>query len=194
MTSALNSAAYFLISFLVGTYIYLLLLRLLMQYFGANYYNPISQWIIKLSEPLLKPMRRVIPGYKGIDFAIVVWLLILQGIALLILMALRTGEAAGFMGLVIITIVELFDKLIDVFFFATIIAAIISWFPKLQTRNPVAEIVYLIAGPLLVIARRFIPLIAGFDLSPIVVIIVLKLISIVVFSPLLSLGLRLAFT
>ncbi len=178
----------------MGTYIYLLLLRLLMQYFGANYYNPISQWIIKLSEPLLKPMRRVIPGYKGIDFAIVVWLLILQGIALLILMALRTGEAAGFMGLVIITIVELFDKLIDVFFFATIIAAIISWFPKLQTRNPVAEIVYLIAGPLLVIARRFIPLIAGFDLSPIVVIIVLKLISIVVFSPLLSLGLRLAFT
>lgn len=189
--TAIKTAAYFLISLAFNIYIYILLLRLFMQKMGANWYNPVTQLIVKVTDPVVKPLRRFLPGFKGFDLAIIVLCICFQLIALVILMWIQFGVILGILGLIVVAIAELGMKVVNVFFYATIIVAIASWFPNLQ-RNPAVEIVALLTAPLMRIAHRYIPPISGFDFSPIVIIIFCILINILIFVPLSQFGLRLA--
>ena len=182
----------FIINFIFESYLYILLLRLLLQKMRAPFYNPLSQFIIKVTDPLVKPLQRMIPGVRGFDFAIVFLLVVLEIIALLLLIGLQFHTLPGALGGIIIVIAKLCHKVINVFFFAVIIGAIMSWFPTLQS-GPVAEMVFLLSEPILKPVRRWMPLIGGIDLSPLVVILLLQLVSMAVISPLLKYGFQVAF-
>jgi YggT family protein len=189
--NAFISAGIYLVGLVFDLYIIILLLRLLMQRLGASYYNPISQTIIKLTNVFVVPLRRILPGYHGFDFAIVFLLLVIALIETLLLIWLRTRIVPHFAGTLIIAIIALSEKTINLYFYAIIIRAFMSWVPSLQ-HNPVAEIVFLVTEPLLRSARRIVPMIAGLDFSPILVLVVLQLISILVIGPLMNMGMRLA--
>ncbi len=189
--NALTNAGIYLVGLIFDLYIIILLLRLLMQRLGASYYNPISQMIIKLTNVLVMPLRKVFPGYRGFDFAIVFLLIIVALVEALLLIWLRTRIVQHFLGTLIIAITTLGEKTLNLYFYAIIIRAFMSWVPSLQ-HNPVAEIVFLLTEPLLRLARRVIPTIAGLDFSPIVILVLLQIISILVIEPLLSVGMRLA--
>lgn len=189
--NTLASAGTYLVGLIFDLYIIILLLRLLMQKFGASYYNPISQLVIKLTNVLVVPLRRILPGYRGVDFSIVFLLLLVAFIEALLLIWLRTRIVPHISGTLIIAVATLAEKTINLYFYAIIIRALMSWMPSLQ-HNPVAEIVFLVTEPLLASARRIVPTIAGLDFSPILVLVVLQLISILVIGPLMNFGMRLA--
>ncbi|ABX78103.1 putative membrane protein [Coxiella burnetii RSA 331] len=189
--TAFTNPGIFLVGLIFDLYIIILMLRLLMQKLGASYYNPISQVVIRLTNIFVSPLQRIIPGFKGFDLAIVLLLVLLEFIQVLLLLWLRAGWLPKFSGLVIIVIATLGNKFLNLYFYAIILRVVMSWIASLQ-HNPIAEIIFLITEPLMRPIRRLIPSIAGFDFSPIVLLILLQLISILVFRPLIEFGTQLA--
>ncbi|MEJ2553429.1 MAG: YggT family protein [Gammaproteobacteria bacterium] len=176
----------FLIQTLFGLYILVVMLRLLLQWVRADFYNPVSQFIVKVTNPPLKPLRRVIPGWGGIDLASVLLLIALQMLELF-LVNLAMGRAFGIAGLSIEAIAELLSLLINVFIGAILIQVILSWVAP-SSYNPVIGLVHRIADPVLAPARRLLPPMSGIDFSPLVVLIVLQLLKILVVAPIANLG------
>ncbi|MEW6353402.1 MAG: YggT family protein [Pseudomonadota bacterium] len=181
-----GNAGAFLIQAVFGLYILAVLLRLLLQWTRANFYNPISQFLVKVTNPALVPLRRIIPGLWGIDFASVVLLLILQALELA-LVALLFGQIPHISGLVVLAVAKLVGLVLNVFFFSILLQVILSWV-RPGDHNPLSDLLYSLNEPLLAPARRLLPPISGFDLSPILVMIGIQLISILLVTPLTGMG------
>ena len=181
-----GNAATFLIETLFGLYILIVMLRFLLQWVRADFYNPVSQFIVKATQPVLAPLRRIIPGVAGVDFAAVVLMFALKFLELWLVMGLL-GITPHIAGLAMLCIAELLGLLINVFVFAILIQVIISWVnPGMY--NPVMGLLHSLNEPLLAPARRMIPPISGLDLSPIAVIIFLQLISMLGVAPIRDLA------
>jgi YggT family protein len=179
----------FLTQAIINLYLGVLLLRLILQWSGAHFYNPLSQLVIKLTNPVVTPFRRVNQLWQGVDVATILVALIIEIIKLMLVSLLKTGAMLGGLSLICIAVADLLTILLDIYFYTILIVAILSW---LHPRyNPVIETLYLIAEPLLRPARRLLPPIAGFDFSPLLVLILLKLTEIVIVQLLLQLGLSL---
>lgn len=185
-----TNAIEFLIQTLFGLYLVAVMLRVLLQLTRADFYNPVSQFLVKVTNPPLIPLRRVIPGFMGIDFAAVVLMIVIKMVEIFLIVLIK-GVSVNFFGIVVLAIAELFRLLINVYFFTILIQVVLSWVNP-GTYNPAVALLYSINEPLLGRARRMIPPISGFDLSPIVVIILLQLISILLVQPIADLGQGLA--
>lgn len=181
-----SNAGEFLISTLFGFYIICVLLRFLFQYLRADFYNPISQFLVTITSPVLRPMRRWIPGTRGVDWAAVVLLVILKALEIWIIYAIH-GYVPHPAGLLVLTIGELLSLLIYVFLIAIFVVVILSWISP-GTYNPATSLLISLTEPLLRPARRMVPPIGGLDLSPIVVLVVLQLTQMLIVAPLLDLG------
>ncbi len=189
---SLKYALILIINFVFDTYIFILLLRLILQRMRASWHNPISQLVVKLTQPVVVPLRKMFPGFRGFDLAIIVAMLILEVIETILLLWLKIAVFPGILGSFVIAIGMLGNKVMNLYFFAIIIGVIMSWVTSLQ-HSPIAGIVNIITSPLLNLARRFIPPIGGFDLSPLPVLLALKLITILVFNPIIMQGYKLAY-
>lgn len=183
MGSYLLTPLEFLLTTLFDLYITLVMLRFLLQWVKADFYNPISQFIVKVTAPTLHPLRRYIPGWMGVDMAAVVLMVLLQMTAVALLLLLRGGGIEP-MALLFWSLAELVSLLISVFLFAVIIQAVISWINPANHYNPVAALLHNLTAPLMRPAQRLIPPIAGLDLSPIAVIIGLQLLKMLLVPPL----------
>ncbi len=184
------NAGTFLIHTLFGLALLVILLRFIMQIVRADFRNPVSQFIVKVTNPILKPLRRVIPGFGGIDLAALLLLVIVQALEL-VLVALVLGAIIHPAGLFVLSIAELMDLVAKVYLFGILIQIIISWINP-STYNPVIGILHSINEPLLSRARKIIPPISGFDLSPILVIVGLQLVTMLVIAPVADFGRSLA--
>lgn len=162
-----------LISVIFGIYIFMLMLRLIFQVVRADFYNPLSQAIVKITNPPLLPLRRIIPGLWGIDLASVVLILLLQAIEIWLLLTLK-GVAVTVPLLTVITFGYVLKSLIWIFLGSIFIRIILSWVsPHGAAHNPVVGLVYSVSEPIMRPARRILPPMAGLDLSPMLVIVVL---------------------
>lgn len=179
----LSNAGVFLIKTLFGIYEIIILLRFLMQMVRADFYNPISQFVVKATSLPLKPLRRLIPGVAGMDMASLVLLLVVIIVELLLLSLVSTLPMPSAFGLVALALVELLKLTINVFLFSVIILAILSWVSP-GGYNPVANLLFQITAPLMRPARRMLPPMGGLDLSPMLVIIVLYLLILLLVDPL----------
>ncbi len=184
-----GNAAIFLIQTAFDLYILIVMVRFLLQVVRADFYNPVSQFLVKATSPILVPMRRIIPGLFGIDFASVVLLLVLQ-ITKIILIGSIKGYAFHPLGLVVLSIAEILSLALNVFFFSILIQVILSWISP-GTYNPVTSLLYSLNEPLLAPARRVLPPMGGLDLSPLVVGVVLKLVEMTLIAMLADTGQRL---
>ena len=171
----------FLIQTLFGLYILAVMLRLMLQWVRADFYNPVSQFIVKITNPPLKPLRRLIPGWGGMDFASILLLLALQ-MAELSLVNLTLGRAFAISGLFIGSVAELLELLINIFIGAILIQVILSWLAP-NSYNPLTGLVHKLAEPLLEPARRILPSFSGIDFSPLAVLVVLQLLKILLIAP-----------
>jgi YggT family protein len=181
-----GNAATFLLSTLFGLYILIVMLRFLFQLVRADFYNPVSQFLVKATNPPLRPLRRLIPGLAGIDAAAVVLMLGLQFLELWLRYYL-VGQAPQAVGLLVLSVAELVSLATYVFLIAIILQVVISWVNP-GAYNPVVSLLYSLTEPLLGPARRLIPPISGLDLSPIAVIVGLQLGLMLVIAPLRDLG------
>ncbi|MDH5231371.1 MAG: YggT family protein [Gammaproteobacteria bacterium] len=176
-----NNASVFLIQTLFGFALLIIMLRTMLQMVRADFHNPVSQFIVKVSNPLIIPLRRLIPSIGGLDTASLLLLLVLQCLELLLI-----GLVANFsftpLGLVMQAIAGLLSLLLKIYIFGILIQVILSWVSP-GNYNPVTGILYQINEPLLRPARRLLPPISGFDLSPIIVMIALQLMTMLVLAP-----------
>jgi len=173
MNGFLQDVGGLLISVVFGIYIFMLMLRLIFQIVHADFYNPLSQAIVKLTNPPLLPLRRIVPGLWGIDLASVILLFFLQALELWLLVTLR-GVPVSLPLLAIVTVGYLLKSVVWIFLGAIFIRIILSWvMPYGGGQNPVIGLVYSVSEPIMRPARRILPPIAGLDLSPMLVVVVL---------------------
>ncbi len=165
----------FLVQTLFGFYILAVMLRFLLQCVRADFYNPLVQFLVSMTNPPLLPMRRFIPGYKGLDLASVVLAFALQLIEML-LITLLLNQPVGVGGLLLLTVLELLKLLINIYLWGVIIQAVLSWFSP-DPYHPAARVLAQLTAPVLRPARRLLPPISGVDLSPMLVVIALIFIS-----------------
>jgi len=178
----LTNPLVFLIQILFGTYTLVVMLRFLLQLVRADFYNPVSQFIVKATSPLLRPLRRLIPSFRGIDMASIVLMWLVKSAELLLIM-LVSGRAVNLLAPLALAIPELVGLAIDVFLYAILIQVILSWVNP-GGYNPVIGLIDRLTDPLLQPARRVIPAMGGLDLSPMVVMIGLVLLKMLLLPPL----------
>ena len=177
----LAQPAVFLVKVLFGLYATLVVLRFLLQLVRADFYNPLSQFIVKATRPLLNPLRRVIPGVSGIDIAslVLAWLVItLEQLAILSL----AGSGFQPLGAALLAIPELITLFINVFLFAILIQVILSWVNP-GGYNPAIALIHSLTEPLLAPVRRRMPDMGGLDLSPMVVMLGLVVLEMLLIPP-----------
>jgi YggT family protein len=189
--SYFSQAGLYLIQVVFGFYILLVLLRFLFQLARADFYNPVSQFIVTLTQPPLGFLRRIIPGLGGIDLAAVVLLVALQAAELWLIHGLIQGVPINAAGLMVLAIARLLQLTVYVYIVAVLIRVVLSWVNPYGTRHPVGELLNDLTDPLLVPARRLIPPISGLDLSPIAVFVLLQLTLILIVRPLEDVGIAL---
>ena len=177
----LAQPAVFLVKVLFGLYATLVVLRFLLQLVRADFYNPLSQFIVKATRPVLNPLRRVIPGVSGIDIAslVLAWLVItLEQLAILSL----AGSGFQPLGAALLAIPELITLFINVFLFAILIQVILSWVNP-GGYNPAIALIHSLTEPLLAPVRRRMPDMGGLDLSPMVVMLGLVVLEMLLIPP-----------
>lgn len=165
----------FLIDTLFDIYITIVLLRFLLQVVGADFYNPISQFIVTATQKPVVVARRLIPSFRGLDIASLTLVALLIFIKLSILLALG-GIQPSISALIFQSIYDLVQLVFNVFIYAIIIQAILSWVNP-DSYNPVSAILASLTWPVLRHAKKLIPPTGGFDLSPIIAIIGLTFIK-----------------
>jgi len=163
----------FLINTLFGLYILMVMLRFILAVVRADFYNPVSQFLVKVTNPPLLMLRRVIPSTGKIDTSALVLMLGLQLLSFTLIGLLRGGPLALW-PLLVLSLRELAELALNVFLFSIFIQVIISWVNP-GTYNPVVSLLYNITEPVLRPCRRLVPPISGMDLSPLVALIAIQL-------------------
>ncbi len=178
MDNFLVNAGAYLISTVFGLYIIIVLLRFLLQLVRADFYNPLSQFIVKATTPVLNPIRRLVPGLFGIDAASILLAYGLQYTENLLLFAIK-GISVNPLALLWYSIGSLFTLVLYIYFFAILIQVIISWVSP-GTYNPATALIHHITEPVMRPARKLLPPFSGFDLSPILVFVALNILMMLV--------------
>ncbi|MCP3671560.1 MAG: YggT family protein [Gammaproteobacteria bacterium] len=184
-SSYLTNPAVFLIQVVFGAYIMVVMLRFLLQLFKADFYNPISQFIVKLTAPVLKYLRRIIPGLGGLDLASVVLMWLLKSIELALIVTLAGLPLSPVMALAW-AVPELIKLAINVFLFSILIQVIFSWVNP-GAYNPVTALISYLTEPIMRPVRKIIPPVGGLDLSPMAAMIGLYLLQMLLLPPIQAL-------
>ena len=189
-TSYPGDALTFLVQVAFGLYILILMLRVMLQVFRADYYNPLTQFVVRFTEPVLAPLRRIVPRVGRIEGGALLVLLAAQMLEFWLISAID-GRSPSFGGLAVFSVAELLDLCTTVFFWAILIRVVLSWVNP-GIRHPASDIIHSLTEPVLEPARRLLPAMGGFDLSPIVVLVGLQLVNLLLIAPIRDAG-RLLF-
>lgn len=179
-------ALIYIIQTLGSLYLLIILLRFILQLVRADFYNPLSQFTVKATQPLLKPLRRIIPGFGGLDLASLALAILSQLLLMAVVLLIVGFNPLGvILKLLIWTVIAVASLFLKIFFFAMIISVILSWVAP-GSYNPGAQLVNQICEPLLAPFRRLIPNLGGLDISPIFAFIALNLLDRFVIGNLLA--------
>ena len=170
----------FLIDTIFSIYIAIMLLRFILQQVGADFYNPVSQFVVKATQPLVTVARRFIPSIKKIDTATLVLVLALILIKLVILFSIA-GYPMNGPQLLIKALYDLISLSFDIFIVALFIQAILSWVNS-DPYNPINKLLNNLTFPILRPIKRVVPPMGGLDLSTLVALIGLMFIKRVMLS------------
>ncbi len=185
--SYLANAGVFLVDTLFSLYIMAVMLRFILALVRADFYNPISQFLVKITNPLLIPLRRVIPGLAGIDLAAIVLMLLLQFLSLVLVSLIAYRVLPGVAGLLVVAAGTLIDTAATLYLVLLFIQFILSWVQP-HGPNPVLYLIHQVNEPLLRPVRRALPPMGGLDFSIMIVGIGLILVKMLVAAPILDLG------
>jgi YggT family protein len=188
--SYLANAGQILINFAFGALVALLVLRVMLQAVRANFYNPICQFLYKLTNPVLMPLRKVIPAWRNLDIAGILLAWLLSAIKLALLYALFK-QSLGVLGLGVMAFADLVDFVLMLYLGLILVYVLIS-FISVERSNPIVPLVFQLIEPLLRPMRRRLPTFGGIDFSPMVAWLVILLARVLIVGPILDFGMRLA--
>jgi YggT family protein len=175
----LTDALRFLLNVAFGLLVYTALLRFIMQCMRAPFRNPVGQAVTVLTDWAVKPLRKLLPGFRGYDWAslVVAWALqVLWLAALMVVTApigtMLSGATAGFIAA--LAVVELIKAALWIVIVTVFVQALLSW---VAPDGPLAGVLNALTFPLLTPVRRIIPPLGGaLDLSPLIVIVLAQLV------------------
>ena len=171
MSGSFTNIGLFLINTVFDLYITLLIVRLILAFSRADYFNPITRFIITVTQPIIAPLRRIIPNRFGIEFSTLIFILALE-ILKFFLISLLFFSALNIAGLMLFATIDTLKHILNIFFYAILLQAILSW---IQTGySPLSQVLAQLTTPILRPLRRFVPPVGGFDLTPIPALIILQ--------------------
>lgn len=185
-TNYITDPLIFIIDSVLSLYIVAVLLRFLLQWSRAEFYNPVVQFLIKITHPPLKLLRRFIAPIGKIDTSSLLLLLGLQMLSDASILLLK-GAPFNLGALTIVSISQLVSLLINVYIFAVFARALLSWLDPSSFRAT-SSILYSLTEPLLDVCRRVIPNLGGIDLSPLAALMLLQLSKMILLPPLQELA------
>jgi len=185
--SYLTAAAIYLISVFFSLYILAVMLRFLLQLVRADFYNPLSQFLITVTNPALRHLRRWVPGFFGLDWPSIILLVLLQGVEICLIVLISTGGFPALPGLLVLISARLVQMCVWIYLFTIILQVILSWIHP-GAYSPITVLMYQLTDPLLRPLHRLLPPTGGLDWTPLVAIILLNLILLLVVAPLQDAG------
>lgn len=161
----------FLVKTLIDLYIMVLLLRIWMQWTRCDFYNPFSQFIVKVTQPIIGPLRRIIPSMGPVDSASLLLAFILATLKYPLLMLIQAGVLAIDPMNLLVGLLTLLKAAGQLVFWVIIIRSLMSWVS--QGRSPMDQVLYQLSEPLMAPIRRILPAMGGIDFSAMIVILIL---------------------
>lgn len=177
MGTQLGSAGLMLVNSLIGIYLFILMLRFLLQASNADYYNPVSQTVVKITQPVVGPFQRFLGPVAGrFDLATLAAGFVLKVLGIIVIFMIIGVGIPPIGGLLIATVAALANAILKIYFFSLIVMIILSWVAP-QASHPGALLVMQLVEPIMAPVRRVIPPLGMIDLSPIVVFIAINLLD-----------------
>ena len=168
------NAMVFLINTVFDLYLMVVILRFWLQLAKADFYNPFSQFVVKATQPIVAPMRRVLPSIGSIDTSSILLALIVVVLKMLVLTFI-TGAGFDILTILLFSVVSVLKNAGVLLFWMLLIRAILSWFN--QGYNPVVMIMTQLTEPILAPVRKILPSLGGLDLSVLVVFIAMNFLN-----------------
>ncbi|MCK0106934.1 YggT family protein [Marinobacter sp. S0848L] len=161
-------------------YMSVVLLRFLLQLARADFYNPISQFVVKATNPPLRPLRRIIPGWGGIDGAALVLAILIQAITFFLMLLIYNSGMPSFNPLTLLVwgTLNVLSLIVKIYFWSVIAVVVVSWIAP-QSGHPAIQLVVQITEPVMRPVRNIMPSMGGLDLSPIIVFLILNVLDVV---------------
>jgi YggT family protein len=167
-----------LVQTLFNLYVLAVLLRFLLQIARADFYNPISQFLVRATNPPLKPLRRLIPGVMGIDFAALVLALLVQLLALILICLILLGGIPSLLLLLAWSAIAVVAMILNIYFIAILVSIVLSWVAP-ASHNPAVALIHQLCEPVMAPFRKLLPPMGGLDLSPILVFLTINVLQVV---------------
>lgn len=169
----------YLVQTLFELYIFVVVVRFLLQVARADFYNPISQFIVKATNPLLLPLRKIIPGLGGLDLASIILGILLQVIAMSLILVMQGYGLYNPAKLALWGLIGLLAVVVNVYYFALIISIILSWIAP-GSYHPGALLISQIVAPIMRPIQAIVPSLGGLDISPIFAFIAINITKIII--------------
>lgn len=182
------NAMLFLISTVFDFYTVVLIMRLVLAWVHADYHHPITQFVVKLTNPIIKPLKRVLPDIKGFEIATFIVILLVEACKYFVITILSFG-LPNVIGLFILALGDAIRLVLQTLTLALILQVIMSW---VQPNSPVYDVLHKFTSPIIRPLQRVIPPVAGIDIAPLPAIIILQLLVIILVNPMKGLGLGVA--
>ena len=186
---ALTEILVYLLQTFLSLFLLVVMLRFLLQLVRADFYNPVSQFLVKVTNPFILPLRKVIPGFWGLDMAALLLLLLVQVAGIAAMLLLNGLPLPNPLLLLIWSVVGIAALLVNFYFFAVLATIILSWIAP-GSQNPVIFLLHQVTAPVMAPFRRLIPPLGGLDFSPILVFIGINVVQIMLRHLAVSVGLH----
>ena len=173
-----SEIGHLLIQTVFNLYLLAVLLRFLLQLARADFYNPVSQFVVKVTNPLVKPLRRVIPGVMGLDLASLLLALLVQMAALALICLMLLGGLPNLLLLLIWSVIAVMAMVVNIYFIAILVSIVLSWVAG-GSYNPMVVLIHQLTEPVMAPFRKLLPPLGGLDLSPILVFLAINVVQIV---------------
>jgi len=177
--NVLGSSGALVFNVLGGLYLLAVLLRFLLQVAKADFYNPVSQAVVKITDPMVKILRRFIPGYKGIDFSTLLLALLIEAVAICVLIILYGGSIPGIGFIITWSFVGVTYFIVNIYYYAiigSIIMSFVMMFSGSTNPHPLLRLIWQLTEPVMAPIRKIVPPMGGLDFSPIFIFIGIQLI------------------
>ena len=176
----MGSSAALIFSTVTGIYLLAVLLRFLLQVAKADFYNPVSQAVTKITDPVVRILRTVIPGYKGIDFSSLVLAFVVEAVAICVLIILYGGTIPGAGFIITWAFVGVVLFIVNIYYYAILASIIMSFvmmFSGSTNPHPLLLLVWQLTEPVMAPVRKIIPSMGGLDFSPIFIFLAIQIIQ-----------------
>ena len=185
---AINEISLYLIQTATGIYLLIMLLRFILQLVLADFYNPISQFLVRATNPLVLPLRRVLPAQGRFDPASLVLAILIQWLGIIALLWMSGAALPAISLMLAWSVVGVLGLLVKIYFFALLGMIILSWIAP-GASNPAVYLMYQITEPVMAPFRSVLPAMGGLDFSPFLVFILINIVQIALHNVAEGLGL-----